>query len=205
MNSPALPHRIGLTGGIGSGKSSVAAIFASLGVPTLDLDRVGHQLCQPGSECLQALSDAFGDAILHADGSLNRRHLAAHCFKDAAATRQLNAIMHPRIAAAEDNWLRRQQAPFVIIEASVLLESGGEARMDSVICVLAELALRRQRVVQRGDRSAADFDAIVQRQCSDQLRRAKADYIITNNGDPSTLQQSVTQLYQQLQQRYPGH
>jgi len=196
------PHRIGLTGGIGSGKSTVAGIFAGLGVPVLDLDKVGQTVVQTGSSGLEQLVEAFGANILNHDGSLNRKALAQYCFPDAARTAKLNAIMHPLIWQAEENWLSQQQGDYAIIEASVLLESGGAGRMDAVIVVLADMVLRRKRVLARGERSAAEFDAIVARQCSDATRREAADFMIINEGSLTQLRQQVINIERLLQKQY---
>jgi len=196
------PHRIGLTGGIGSGKSTVAGIFAGLGIPVLDLDKVGQTVVQTGSAGLEQLVDAFGANILNHDGSLNRKALAQYCFQDAARTAKLNAIMHPLIWQAEENWLSQQHDDYVIIEASVLLESGSAGRMDAVIVVLADLALRRKRVLARGDFSTEEFDAIVARQCSDRTRREAADFMIINEGSLAQLRQQVFDIERLLQRKY---
>lgn len=193
-----MPRKIGLTGGIGSGKSTVAAMFAELGVPVLDLDRVGHAVAAPGTPGLQQLIDAFGADILHQDGSLDRSLLAERCFCDPLQTGRLNAIMHPLIRAAEQQWLQAQSAAFVIIEASVLLESGGAERMDAVIVVLADHEIRRARVLARGDRSPEQFEAIVARQCSDEERRAAADYLMINNGSTEALRAQVERIHREL-------
>jgi len=194
------PRRIGLTGGIGSGKSTVAAMFADLGMPVLDLDQVGHAVVTPGSPGLVRLLDAFGDDIVNPDGSLNRKALAQRCFSDAAQTARLNAIMHPMIRQSEQSWLQQQQGDYAIIEASVLLESGGATRMDAVIVVLADVALRRQRVLARGDRSLEEFESIVGRQCNDNERRKAADFIIVNTGSLAVLHQQVLKTDAALQQ-----
>ncbi len=196
------PHRIGLTGGIGSGKSTVAGIFAGLGIPVLDLDKVGQTVVQTGSSGLEQLVETFGANILNHDGSLNRKALAQYCFSDATRTAKLNAIMHPLIWQAEENWLSQQQGDYAIIEASVLLESGGAGRMDAVIVVLADMALRRMRVLARGERSAAEFDAIVARQCSDATRREAADFMIINEGSLTQLRQQVIDIERLLQKQY---
>ncbi len=184
-------RRIGLTGGIGSGKSTVAAMFAELGVPVLDLDKVGHAVLEPGSTGLQQLVEAFGGDILNPDASLNRKELAQRCFSHAEQTKKLNTIMHPLIWQAETAWLQQQQGDYALIEASVLLESGGVERMDAVIVVLADVGLRRQRVLARGGRNEAEFNAIVKRQVSDTERREAADYVIDNTGSLAALQQQV--------------
>ena len=190
--------RIGLTGGIGSGKSTVAAMFAGLGIAVLDLDQVGRDVVLPGSEGLQQLVSCFGLTILTADGTLNRSALAQHCFADAAETAKLNAIMHPLIQQAEDRWFEQQHAAYAIIEASVLLESGGASRMDSVLVVLADEALRCERVLARGDRNRQEFKAIVARQCDDKKRRAMADFVIENTSNSSALEKKVRAIHDSL-------
>lgn len=190
--------RVGLTGGIGSGKSTVAAIFSELGVPVLDLDRVGRMLTESDGECLRQLVEAFGEGILQADGALNRRALAGHCFASAAETAKLNAILHPLIRQEEERWVQNQQAEYVVIEASVLIESGGADRVDALVVVLADRELRLQRVLARGDRSAEEFDAIIERQCSDEERYRLADYRIENNGNLEELRRCVRLLHEEL-------
>jgi len=135
---------------------------------------------------------------LQADGSLNRSALARHCFADANETDKLNAIMHPLIWQAENQWLAQQDAAYAVIEASVLLESGGTARMDAVLVVLADEALRRERVAARGDRDRQQFEAIVARQCSDEDRRKIADMIIENNNNFNVLRLSVLKTHELL-------
>lgn len=190
--------RIGLTGGIGSGKTSVAAMFAELDVPVLDLDKVAREVVSPGSRALSQLIEVFGIEMLHADGTLNRKLMAEHCFNSAENTERLNAIMHPLIWQAEAKWLKQQEGAYVIIEASVLLESGAADRMDAVIVVLASMSLRQQRVMQRGDRGIESFQAIVKRQCGDDLRREKASYIIENNSSLKQLKEQVLQLHREI-------
>ncbi|MFQ5344426.1 MAG: dephospho-CoA kinase [Mariprofundus sp.] len=196
------PHRIGLTGGIGSGKSTVAEMFAELGVPVLDLDRVGQTVVQAGSPGLKKLVEVFGADILNQDGSLNRKALGKYCFTDAERTVKLNAVMHPLIWQAEEDWLRQQQGDYAVIEASVLLESGGVNRMDAVIVVLADVALRRQRVLCRGRQSEAEFEAVVRRQCDDAERRRVGDYVIDNSSSLEALQQQVQKIHTALQRRF---
>ncbi len=193
--------RVGLTGGIGSGKSAVAAIFAEHGVPVLDLDHVGRQM-SARPENTARLAAAFGREILRADGSLDRERLAGTCFSSAAKTARLNRIMHPLIWREAENWVARQQAAYVLIEASVLIESGGASRMDAVVAVLADEALRRRRVLRSRDFSPARFQAILERQCDDQKRRAVADYIVENNGNMAELRKKIEGLHGRLTRRF---
>jgi len=190
--------KVGLTGGIGSGKSTVASMFAALAVPVLDLDQVGRDVVAPGSMGLQQLIDTFGVSIVDSEGLLNRSALARHCFADAHETDKLNAIMHPLIWQAEKRWLEQQDAAYAVIEASVLLESGGAGRMDIVLVVLADEQLRCDRVLLRGDRNRQQFGAIIARQCSDAERRKSADMIIENNNDFDALKLQVLETHELL-------
>jgi len=193
--------RVGLTGGIGSGKSTVANIFSEFKIPVLDLDEVGkHLTAQP--DYLAMLVNAFGDRILRRDGSLDRHELAHICFSDAEKTEHLNRIMHPPIWNAMEAWLARQHACYALIEASVLIESGGVSRVDAVVVVVADESIRRERVLASRDMSAAYFDAIVHRQCNDDTRCATADYVIRNDTDLSALHAKVDVLHHQLMEKY---
>lgn len=193
---------IGLTGGVGSGKSTVASMFAELAVPVLDLDAVGRQLTRPGQPALQTLTEAFGSDILNEDGTLNRTMLADLCFGDEQRTLTLNQVMHPLIWAEERRWLEQQSSPYVLIEAAVLLESNAASRMDAVVVVIADEPLRRQRVLARGKQSASLFEAICARQLDDDERRRQADYVLENNASRDQLQEQVAALHQTLLQRF---
>lgn len=193
--------RVGLTGGIGSGKSTVAKIFSEFEIPVLDLDEVGKRLTsQP--DHLAILVNTFGDRILREDGSLDRCELARICFSDAEKTKRLNQIMHPPIWDEAEAWLARQHACYALIEASVLIESGGVSRMDDVVVVVADENIRRERILASRDMDAASFDAIVQRQCNDDARCATAGYVICNNADLSALHTKIDILHHQLMKKY---
>jgi len=196
--------RVGLTGGIGSGKSTVAQMFAGLAVPVLDLDQLGRDIVSPGSKGLKELISTFGDRFLQPDGCLNRSALAEYCFTDADRTARLNAVMHPLIREAEAQWLKKQsvKSPYAVIEASVLLESGGATRMNVVLVVLADEQLRCQRVLARGDRDVEQFKAIVARQCTNDERRRMADIIIENNNSINALKESVLKLHEGFLKRF---
>ncbi len=196
MNQPKM-RTVALTGGIGSGKSTVAKMFADMAVPVLDLDAVGRELLD-SPKIQSALVDAFGSDIQNEQGGIDRNLLAARAFCDAEQTARLNAILHPEILAFEQQWLKRQTAPYVIIEASVLLESGGVSRMDGLIVVLANQALRKKRVLTRGKQGEAIFNQIIERQCDDNMRHKHADYILHNDGSLESLQQKVMQLSELL-------
>ncbi len=191
---------VGLTGGIGSGKSTVARMFASLKVPVLDLDRVGHALLER-EDVRQKLRCMFGEDIFDA-GRLNRGALARRVFHDPAELDRLNALMHPLIWNEERRWLRRQQAPYAVIEASAIIESGALDRVDLLIAVLADEKLRRERVLRRGHPPPDLFEAIVSRQCSDDERRRLADFVIENHGSLHALERQVARLHECLMRRF---
>jgi len=177
-------------------------MFAEWGVPVLDLDAVGRELTRRGRPGLERLRRAFGDWILDAQGDLDRARLGAYCFASAERTRRLNRILHPLIWQVEEEWVRRQRAAYAIIEAPVLLESGAAGRMDAVVVVLADLALRRRRLRGRPGMSDRRFEAIVARQCDDAERRRRADFILDNNGGLTELRRQVRAVHRQLRQRF---
>ncbi len=171
-------------------------------VPVLDLDRVGHQVLREDAQVRQRLVDAFGSSMLDREGMVDRGRLAALAFGQAESLQRLNAIMHPAIRQREADWRARQRAPFVVIEASVLIESGQHARMDAVIVVLADLSLRRQRVLARGRQDASAFARIVERQCDDATRRRVADYLLYNQDSLDKLARAQRRLYRRLCERF---
>lgn len=194
--------RVGLTGGIGSGKSVAASMFADLGVPLLDLDDVGRRLLHSEPSIADKLVASFGPSVRLSSGELDRQRLAELAFASQAATRRLNGIMHPLIRQEEDHWVSRQTGPYCLVEASVLIESGGVNRMDAVVVLLADLALRQQRVVQRGSPAITLFDSIVKRQCDDEGRLAVADYVIVNNTSLAELEAEVRSVHRRLLERF---
>jgi len=196
--------RVGLTGGIGSGKSTVAAMFSELGVPLLDLDAVGRALLDTEADVGKKLARAFGETVLLPSGKVDRMELARIAFASFAATRRLNAIMHPLIRREEDRWVAGQNGGFCLIEASVLIESGGAPRMDAIVAVMTDSGQRRERVRRRGHPPMILFDRIVDRQCSDEERLAVADYIIANNGGLEQLGEETKNVYERLQARFPA-
>jgi len=187
----------GLTGGIGSGKSTLANIFKQHGIPMLDLDQVGHIILKENKDVQSELIQAFGEHIL-SQQHIDKKRLAQVAFASKQATQTLNSIMHPRIQAYEETWRHKQHTALAIIEASVLIESDGVSRMNALLVVLCDEALRWQRVKQRGNQSKERFEQIIQQQCSDEERIKHADYIFNNNGRLEHLeQQAMTFLQQQ--------
>ena len=186
----------GLTGGIGSGKSTAARMFADQGVPTLDLDKLGHIALTQG-EVKAKLIQTFGESIL--DGKdIQRSKLAKLAFASQEHTQTLNQIMHPAIQQLEQLWREKQTAPYAIIEASVLIESCGVERMHGLIVVMCSQPIREQRLIARGKQTKEQIQAIMQRQCTDTQRLRLADYILDNESDLQHLAAQVEALHQKL-------
>ena len=193
---PKKPLAIGLTGGIGSGKSTAIQMFAQLGIPVLDLDEVGSALLNHKS-VQDDLQKTFGDSVVK-NGVVQKKELANIAFSNAKQTANLNQILHPKIQAYEQQWLEKQSSEYVIIEASVLIESGNAERMDALIVVMADEAVRKARVLARGKQDESMFERIVKSQCDDDTRLLMANYLLDNNGDIKALEKQVVLLSKQL-------
>lgn len=191
---------IGLTGGIGSGKSTVCRMFTDQGIPTLDLDNVGRKLLFHDSQLKQEISQIFGSDIINSSGDIDRKALALKAFYDEHHTHQLNRIMHPNILKHQKQWLSKQSAPFAIIEASVLIESGYEQSMDVLIIIFSYKVLRKKRVLSREKQDLTMFESIIDRQCNDKKRAQLAHYTIRNNSDLQSLKRQQQIIYKQLKQ-----
>lgn len=186
---------IGLTGGIGSGKSTVAARFAQQGVPVVDTDRLARDLVEPGQPALDDIVATFGRGFIDAHGRLDRARLRGHVFTDTRARRQLEALLHPRIRVAVMDWLHTQDAPYVIMEVPLLLEGNLADLVDRILLVDATQADQRARTCARDGLTRAQFDAILGTQASRDERLAAADDIIDNQGPVSALIARIVELH----------
>ena len=189
---------IGLTGGIGSGKSEVAGMFDQLGVPVIDADVIAHQLVEPGTEALSEIAAAFGETILTSEGTLNRARLAEIVFNRPDMKQQLETIIHPRvreqIKAYKD---AHKNEPYIIVVIPLLLESGQRDLVDRVLVVNAAETVRIQRVLARDGRREEQIRSIMRNQADDAQRRAAANDSIDNSGSLDDLMISVRKLHQQ--------
>jgi dephospho-CoA kinase len=184
-------RRVGLTGGIGSGKSTVAQLFAGLGAHVIDADAIARQVVSPGSEGLAELVAAFGPEILANDGALDRQSLATLVFADDAARATLNSITHPRIAARTAELMAALPEDAVVIhDVPLLAELGLQDAYDLVVVVDAPDALRVARLVDRG-LSEDDAQARIAAQASREQRLAIADVVIDNGGSLDSLREQV--------------
>lgn len=188
---------VGLTGGIGCGKSTVAEMLRARGVPVIDADQLGRDVVAPGTPGLRAVVDAFGTAVLRPDGALDRKGLAAQVFPNPLALARLNAIVHPLIQAAAITRLRElamQEHPLVVLEAALLLEAGWDRVVETVVVVTTTPELQLQRLVARGDVTPEDAQARVASQLPLAAKEARADHLIRNDGDLDALEAAVEAL-----------
>ena len=190
---------VGLTGGIGSGKSAVAAELAHLGIPVIDADVVARRCVAPGSAALAQIVARFGRGVLRGDAELDRAALAAIVFSDASARRDLEAITHPCIRDGIDADLAAlagAELPpaLVVIEHPLLIETGSHERVDRVVVVEAPVEQRVARLVAGRGMDEADARARISVQTDDATRRAAADRVIVNDGDLADLQAAAREL-----------
>jgi dephospho-CoA kinase len=177
--------RIGITGGIGSGKSIVSRLFQVLGVPIYDADSRARWVMENDAVLREQLRQAFGKAIYDAAGRLNRPLLAQTVFQAPARLAQLNALVHPRVGIDFEAWAATQQqagAAYVLKEAALLFESGSYLKLDSIIVVSAPIAIRHTRVLRRDPhRSAEEVAAIMAKQLSEEEKLGRANHIVVND------------------------
>lgn len=195
---------IGLTGGIGSGKTTVAARLAARGVHWVDADVVAREVVAVGSPGLAAVLAAFGPTYATSRGELDRKRMGALVFADADARRRLEAIVHPAIRAGIAARLADARAAgqaWSMIDAALLVEMGLDAEVDDVVAVLAPRPLRVARVVARDGLDVQAVEARLAAQASDAQLRARADYVLDNDGDLASLEDKVAHLWRWLQER----
>ena len=187
--------RIGLTGGIGSGKSTVSALLARRGAVVIDADRIAREVVEPGTPGLAAVVEAFGRSLLKADGSLDRPGLAAVVFADPAARKRLDGIVHPLVRArAAELAAAAPEDAVVVHDVPLLVETGQAGSYDLVLVVEAEMETRVQRLVARG-LSEADARARIAVQADDEQRRAAADVVLDNSGTEEELAAQVDRFW----------
>ena len=192
------PYSVGLTGGIGSGKSTVAAMFAKLGVHVIDTDEIAHELTRPGGEAIAPIRAAFGAEAVAADGSLDRARMRRLAFGDAQARRRLEAILHPLIRAESSRRVERAASPYAILVIPLLVESGVDrSRTARVLVVDCPEAEQLERVMRRSDLPEVEVRAILASQATREQRLAAADDVIDNSSAPEALEGQVSRLHEQ--------
>lgn len=188
-------YRVGLTGGIASGKSTVAGMFAALGVPVIDTDVIARDVVAPGTPGLLAVVAAFGTEVVLPDGGLDRRRLRSLVFDAPDRRQQLESILHPRILERMEALCAATGGPYQVVVIPLLLESGLEGRVDRVLVVDCSESVQRERLMVRDGESAASAGRILAAQMDRQARLAGADDIVTNTGTRDDLRLRVLELH----------
>ena len=197
--------RVGLTGGIACGKSTVAGIFAELGAKVVDADAIVHELYRPGEEVYQELIKRFGREILMPDGGIDRGKLANAAF-DGGRVAELNQIVHPAVLRRQEQWMRdagtQDPNAIVIVEATLILEAGARDRFDKIVVVTCAPEQKTQRLARRAGLSETAARAEVERrtkaQFSDEEKARRADFVIDNSGPIEATRRQVQNVFREL-------
>lgn len=183
--------RIGLTGGIGSGKSTVAHVFEVLGIPVYYADIEAKKMMHEDEDLKQQIIEAFGSAA-YENGVLNRRHLASVVFADKEKLAHLNSLVHPATIRHGRQWMERQRAPYAIKEAALIFESGTQEHLDYVIGVSAPLHLRIQRAMQRDNISREEVLGRMKNQINEEIKLRLCDFVIKNDEQELVIMQVLS-------------
>ena len=194
--------RVGLTGSIGVGKSHVTAILAELGCHVVDADQTAREAVVPGSAGLRAIAERFGSEILRADGTLDREKLGALVFANDELRQQLNSILHPYIISRQDEILNAWEAEdphgIGVIDAALMIESGGYKRFDKLIVVHCDPEAQLQRVMKRNNLTRAEAELRIRAQLSQAEKMKFADYLIDTSGDFAATRRQTEEVFQAL-------
>lgn len=180
-----------MTGGIGSGKSTVCRVFSILGIPVFEADKVAKELINTDREIHRQLIDLFGTAVYLSDQTIDRKYLASIVFNNPSLLAQLNNIVHPVVRKTFFDWCEKQQSPYIIHEAAILFESGFYKMMDKTITVTTNENERIQRVVKRDGITPEMVKERMRNQWNDQQRKELADFVIGNNDNELVIPQII--------------
>ena len=172
--------KIGITGGIGSGKTYVASVFQSLGIPIFNADIQAKKIMTSSEKLIKLAKEEFGNDI-YKDSDLNKEKLASIVFSNSDKLQKLNSLVHPIVKEEFNNWCKKQTSPYVIKEAAILFESNSHIGLDAVICVSAPLELRIERLLNRDDYSEKEIKKRIENQISQEEKEKLSDYIIVND------------------------
>ncbi|MBQ3044023.1 MAG: dephospho-CoA kinase [Alistipes sp.] len=189
-------YKVGITGGIGSGKSSVCKMLAVRGVPIYDSDSRAKQLMVTDAELVRLVSQRFG-ADVYVDGMLNRQVLAARVFTDKVALAELNSMVHPAVMRDFERWAAEQQTAYVVMESAIIFEAGLDDKLDAVVAVMAPCSLRLERAMQRDGATREQIEERMRAQLSDDELARRAKYAILNIS-LDELDEEVEQLHRRL-------
>ena len=183
--------KVGITGGIGSGKSTVCKVFSAIGIPVFDADSVAKQIMNTDPEIRDQLIHLFGTMVYMPDQTIDRKFLAGIVFNSTSLLTQLNSIVHPAVRKSFNLWCRNQQSPYVLHEAAILFESGFYKLMDKTITVVANEDERIERVMKRDKITPELVKQRIQNQLSDAEKIKLADFVISNNENELIIPQIV--------------
>lgn len=182
--------KVGITGGIGTGKTTCCKIFESLGIPIYYADKRAKELMIFDKPLKAAIKEEFGDGSYFKNGRLNRRHIAQIAFQDKQAIERLNNLVHPAVHADGELWFNMQvDTPYTMKEAALLVETGGYKKMDKLIVVISPMELRMKRVMTRDSLTPEEFQQRVANQLPEEDKISKADHIIYNDSEHSLIKQ----------------
>lgn len=197
--------KLGLTGGIATGKTTISNYLKSINIPVLDADEYARKVVEPGTPGLAEITNTFGEQILQPDGSLNRKLLGQIVFNDSSARQTLNDITHPRIQqmmADELHRLAEQQTPLVILDIPLLLENNNVAGADAVMVVSIPESLQLTRLMQRNNLTEKEAHARISAQMPLVEKEKLADFVIDNSGTISNMQKQVEKVIQKIRQSF---
>lgn len=194
--------KVGLTGSIAVGKSYVLSVLADLGCVTFDADKIAHSVMEPGREAYNVIVREFGEDVLGTNGSIDRQKLGAVVFADEGRRMRLNEIVHPRVIEEQNGLLQEAEAKnpecIAIIDAALMIESGGYKRFDKLIVVYCDRETQIERLIQRNQITREDAERRVAAQMSSEEKLRYADYTIDTSGTFETTRQRVVEVYEEL-------
>ena len=188
--------KIGLTGGIGSGKSTIAKIIATLGYPVYISDFKASELINRDEEIKKHLIELFGKDIYQPDGNLNKKRLAGTIFNDKEAIKQVNGIVHPAVTRDFMEWCSAQRRPLLFFESAILFEAKLENLFDYIILITTDLETRVERVISRDSTTREKVIERVNNQMSDEIKQTNSDFVIYNNNDDKVIKQILSIIHQ---------
>ncbi len=194
--------RVGLTGSIGVGKSFVAGVLAELGCQVIDADQTAREVVEPGSPGLLAVAAKFGRGVIRADGTLDRERLGSLVFADEEKRRMLNSILHPYIIARQDELLREWETKdpndIAVVDAALMIESGGYKRFDKLIVVHCTSAEQFKRIMIRDNLSRAEAEERIRAQLPQEEKKSYADYLIDTSDGFEAARKRTAEVYREL-------
>ncbi len=199
--------RVGLTGNVASGKSTVARLWEGAGVPVIDADQLAREAVAPGTRGLAAVVERFGAGVLQEDGSLDRKALGTVVFRDPSERRALEAIVHPEVARLRTRWeeaRRGEGHPLVVAEIPLLFEAGMEDQVEVVVFVDAPAEVRRERLIRERGMDPAEADRVMEAQEDPAEKRRRSHFVLENEGTEEELAAAALDLLRRIRREVGG-